>query len=111
LPEISQPFACKNLAGNGCFCDTSKAMTVQIDVDEKIWAEAESLAKDLNIDFKEMFLNTLRSDLYRLKEAKLKQKTIAEKEQKHRESYEKYPVQPDEFYVDEEQLIEAWKDL
>lgn len=34
-----------------------------------------------------------------------------EKERKHRESYEKMPVQPDEFYVEEEQLIEAWKDI
>ena len=86
-------------------------MTVQIDVDEKMWAEAETLAKDLNINYEEMFLNTLRSDLYRLKEAKAKELTIAEKERKHRESYEKFPVQPEEFYVEEEQLIEAWRDL
>ena len=46
----------------------SKIMTVQIEVDETMWAEAETLAKDLNINYTEMFLNTLRSDLYRLKE-------------------------------------------
>jgi hypothetical protein len=86
-------------------------MPVQIEIDEKMWAEAKSLAKELNIDYTEMFLNTLRSDLYRLKEAKAKELTVAEKERRHRESYEKFPVQPDEFYVDEEQLIEAWKDL
>ena len=86
-------------------------MTVQIEVDEKMWTEAETLAKDLNINYTEMFLNTLRSDLYRLKEARDKESTIAEKERGHRESYEKFPVQPEEFYVDEEQLIEAWKDL
>lgn len=86
-------------------------MTVQIEVDEKMWAEAEALARDLNIDYTEMFLNTLRSDLYRLKEARAKELTIAEKERKHRESYEKFPVQSDEFYVEEKQLIEAWKDL
>lgn len=86
-------------------------MTVQIEVDEKMWAEAESLAKDLNINYTEMFLNTLRSDLYHLKEAKAKELTIAEKERKHRESYEKFPVQDEEFYVEEEQLIEAWRDL
>jgi uncharacterized protein (DUF849 family) len=34
-----------------------------------------------------------------------------EKERKHRESYEKDPVEPDEYCFDEEQLIEAWKDL
>ena len=76
-----------------------------------MWAEAETLAKDLNINYTEMFLNTLRSDLYRLKEAKAKESTIAEKERQHRRSYEKFPMQSDEFYVDEEQLIEAWKDL
>ena len=86
-------------------------MTVQIEVDEKMWTEAETLAKDLNINYTEMFLNTLRSDLYRLKEARDKESTIAEKERGHRERYEKFPVQPEEFYVDEEQLIEAWKDL
>ena len=86
-------------------------MTVQIDVDEKLWAEAEILANDLNINYTEMFFNTLRENLYSLREAKKKALTIAEKERKHRESYEKYPVQEDEFYVDEEQLIEAWKDL
>ncbi len=89
----------------------STIMTVQIEVDEKMWTEAETLAKDLNINYTEMFLNTLRSDLYRLKEAKGKKLTIAEKERKHRESYEKFPVQADEFYVDEDQLIEAWKTL
>lgn len=86
-------------------------MTVQIEVDEKIWAEAERLAKDLNIDYTEMFVNTLRENLYSLRTARKKAETIAEKERKHRESYEKMPVQPDEFYVEEEQLIEAWKDL
>ena len=88
-----------------------KVMTVEIEVDEKMWTEAETLAKDLNIDYTEMFLNTLRENLYSLKYAKKKAMTIAEKEQKHRESYEKHPVQPDEFYIDEEQLIEVWKDL
>ncbi|MGI9054325.1 MAG: hypothetical protein ACR2F2_00850 [Pyrinomonadaceae bacterium] len=86
-------------------------MTVQIDVDEKMWAEAETLAKDLNINYEEMFLNTLRANLYSLKEAKKNALTVAEKDRKHRKSYEKYPVQEDEFYVDEDQLIEAWKDL
>ncbi len=86
-------------------------MTVQIDVDEKMWAEAQNLAKDLNINYEEMFLNTLRANLYSLKEAKKIALTVAEKDRRHRESYEKYPVQEDEFYVDEDQLIEAWKDL
>lgn len=50
---------------------------------------------------------------YVMVEIEVNEKTEAEteKERKHRESYEKMPVQPDEFYVDEEQLIEAWKEI
>lgn len=88
-----------------------KNMTVQIDIDEKQWAEVEQLAKELKVDYNEMFINAFRLSLYSLKSAKEKALTIAEKERIHRESYEKYPVQPDEFYVEEKQLIEAWKDL
>jgi hypothetical protein len=36
---------------------------------------------------------------------------IKEKERKAVASYRKFPVQQDEFFVEEEQLIEAWKDL
>jgi len=86
-------------------------MTVQIDIDEKQWAEAQALAKELEVDYNEMFVNALRSSLYSLKNAKQKALSIAEKERQHRESYEKYPVLPDEFFVEEEQLIEASKDL
>ncbi len=91
--------------------ENGEFMTVQIDVDEKMWADVETLAKDLDLNLSELFLNTLRSDLYLLKEEKAKRLTIAEKEKQHRESYEKHPVQPEEFYIDEDQLIEAWKDL
>lgn len=86
-------------------------MTVQIEVDEKVWAEAESLAKALNIDYTELFVNTLRENLYSLKNAKEKALTIAEKEKRHRESYEKDPVTSEEFNFDEEELAEVWKDL
>ncbi len=86
-------------------------MTVQIEVDEKMWAEAETLAKDLNIDFNEMLLNSLRLDLYRLKEKRAKELTVAEKERRHRESYEKFPVQPNEFEIEDKQMEEFWKQV
>ena len=76
-----------------------------------MWAEAERLARDLNVDYEEMFANTLRSTLYTLKDAKQKALSISEKERKHRESYEKNPVGPEEFYIDEDQIEEVWKDL
>jgi antitoxin component of RelBE/YafQ-DinJ toxin-antitoxin module len=83
-------------------------MTVQIEVDEKMWAEAEKIAKELNINYSEMFLNTLRSDLYRLKEAKHKELTITEKERKHRESYEKFPQTDEE--INEWEEVQYWED-
>lgn len=86
-------------------------MTVKIEIDEKMWAEAEEIAKELNIDYSEMFLNTLRQNLYNLREAKRKRLETDEKARLHYESYKKFPVEPEEFYVDEEQLIEVWKDL
>ena len=86
-------------------------MTVQIDIDEKQWVEAQALAKELNVDYGKLLIGALRASLYRLRRAKQKAMTTAEKEKQHQKSYEKYPVQPDEFFVEEEQLIEAWKDL
>lgn len=86
-------------------------MTVQLNIDDKQWAEAQLLAKELDVDCNEMVINAFRSSLYSLKNAKEKALTIADKERRHRESYEKFPVGPDEFLVEEEQLIEAWKDL
>jgi hypothetical protein len=83
-------------------------MTVQIDIDEKMWAEAETIARDLNINFSEMFIDTFRKDLYLLKEEKSKQLSIAEKEKKHRESYEKFPQTAEE--VDEWEEVQHWED-
>jgi hypothetical protein len=88
-----------------------KIMTVQIDIDEKQWVEAQALAKELNVDYAKVLIKALRASLYSLRRAKQKAMSTAEKEKQHRESYEKYPVQLDEFFVDEEQLNEAWKDL
>ncbi len=58
-----------------------------------------------------MFIDTLRQSLYSLREAKRRQSETEEKERRHYESYKKFPVEPEEFYVDDDQLIEAWKDL
>jgi len=88
-----------------------KVMTVQIDIDEKMWADVEAMARDLNIDYKELFLNTVRQNLYSMKRELDKTQTIAEKERRHRDSYEKCPVGSEEFYIDEDQIEEVWKDL
>jgi len=86
-------------------------MTIHIDIDEKQWAEAKALARELDVDYNEVLIRAFRASLYRLRKERQKSMTSEAKEQQHRESYEKYPVGPDEFFVEEEQLIEAWKDL
>lgn len=86
-------------------------MTVQIDIDDEQWFEARSLAAELKVDCNDRLVKAFRSSLLTLRRERLKTMSIAEKEQQHRESYEKYPVEPDEFFVEEDQLIEAWKDL
>ena len=83
-------------------------MTVEIEIDEKMWAEAKTLAKDLNIDYNELFINTLRENLYRLKRERDRNATIAEKEKVHRESYEKFPQSIAE--TDEWEEVQDWGD-
>lgn len=68
-----------------------------------MWAEADVLAKNLQVNRAQIFQDTLREVLEKLK--------LADKERRHRESYEQFPLQPSEFEIDENQLIEVWKDL
>lgn len=78
-------------------------MTVQIEIDEKLLAEVDTATAQEKISRADFVHKALRDALQR--------RTIEEKERRAVESYRLHPVQPDEFYVDEEQLIEAWKDL
>ncbi len=78
-------------------------MTVEIEIDEKLLAEvdiATAQEKMSRVDFIQKIL----------KEA-LRRRTIEDKERRAVEAYRRYPVQPEEFEIEEEQLIEAWKDL
>jgi hypothetical protein len=86
-------------------------MTVEMEIDEQQWAEAQELAKELEVDYNKMLIRAFRASLYRLRKDRQQAMTTEEKELQHRESYEKHPVQHDEFFVEEEQLTEAWKDL
>lgn len=79
-------------------------MTVQIDIDEKVLAEVHEAIAVLNESKEEAYIEAFR-DLAR------KKKREAEVAREYAEAYRKNPVQPDEFDVDDEQLIEAWKDL
>lgn len=75
-------------------------MTVQIDIDEKLWEEAETLAKNLHINRTEIFQDTLREVLKKLK--------IAEKERRAVESYRKTPQQSEEYEIWQDEQV--WED-
>ena len=86
-------------------------MTVQIDINERLWAETQRLAHDLKVDYQELLEKNVRKSLYDLKRIRDRQLSSEEKLRKFRESYEKYPVQDDERLVDENTIEEVWKDL
>ncbi len=79
-------------------------MTVQIEVDEKVLAEVDEAIKVLRENRDDVFREAFR-------ELAQKKKREAQVARQYAEAYRKNPVQPDEFYVEEEQLIEVWKDL
>ncbi len=86
-------------------------MTVQIDIDERLWAETQSLARDLNVDYQKLLFDNVRKSLYDLKRMRDQKLSTEEKINRLRESYEKFPIQEDEFLLDEETINEVWKDL
>lgn len=78
-------------------------MSILVEIDERIIPEIDVLANNSHKSRAACVNEILRKALRR--------ESIEDKVRRHRESYEKYPQQPDEFYVEDEQLIEAWKDL
>ncbi len=84
-------------------------MNVVIELDENLVAEIDVMAKGFNKDRLQYINDTLQSSLRRNR-TKLKF-TEEEVGKMYADAYGKHPVQPDEFEIDEDQLIEAWKDL
>ncbi len=78
-------------------------MSVLVELDEKIVSEIDVIAKHSQKKRNDCVNELLRKAL--------RQQEIEEKERRAVESYRRFPVQPEEFEVEEEQLIEAWKDL
>jgi len=78
-------------------------MTVQIEIDEKLISKIDAAAQNL----KKSRLDYINEALLRA----VRHEEIEAKIRRHYDSYKKFPVQPDEFEIDEEQLIEVWKDL
>lgn len=79
-------------------------MTIQLDIDNQALADLDEALG---------FLHEDRDDVVRAAFAELvkKKKREAEVARQYAESYAKHPIQPDEFEIEEEQLIEVWKDL
>lgn len=73
-----------------------------------MWAEAERLARDLDLNQEELFINVLRENLYTLKLEKEKAALIAAKERRHEESYKKFPQTDEE--ISEWEEVQDWGD-
>ncbi len=86
-------------------------MTVQIDIDERVWVETQNLARDLKVDYPKLLADSVRKSLYELKRKRDRELSTEEKIRRLRKSYEKFPVQEDELCLDEKTIEEVWKDL
>jgi metal-responsive CopG/Arc/MetJ family transcriptional regulator len=78
-------------------------MTVEIEIDEKLLAEVDAATVEEKTNRVDFIQKALKDALRR--------RTIEDKERRAIVAYRRFPIQPDEFEVEEEQLIEAWKDL
>ncbi len=76
---------------------------VQIEIDEKTLAEVDEAIEVLRENRQDVFREAFRELAKRKKEAEVARQ--------YAEAYGKNPVQSDEFEIEEEQLIEVWKDL
>lgn len=84
-------------------------MSVVIELDETLIAEIDAVAKDFNKNRWQYINDSLRKTLH---QDKRKRRYSEEEVRKmYQEAYGKSPVQPDEFEIEEEQMIEVWKDL
>jgi metal-responsive CopG/Arc/MetJ family transcriptional regulator len=85
-------------------------MSVVIELDEKLVAEIDAIAKDFNKNRSQYINETLQKSLRRDlgRKAKLSEEEIG---QMYAEAYGTFPVQPDEFEVEDEQTEEFWKQV
>lgn len=78
-------------------------MTVQIEIEEKLLAEVDTATAEEKISRVDFIQRALKDALRR--------RTIEEKERRAVESYRRYPVQPDEFEIEDKQMEEFWKQI
>lgn len=84
-------------------------MQVVIELDENTIAEIDAVAKDFNKDRLQYINDSLRKALHQDK--RKKKYTEAEVSKIYQEAYGKFPVQPDEFEIEDEQMEEFWKQV
>jgi len=84
-------------------------MQVVIELDEKLVAEIDAVAKDFNKNRLQYINDSLQKVLQQ--DRRKRKYSEAEVSKMYHEGYGKFPVQPDEFEIEEEQMIEVWKDL
>ncbi|MGI8468377.1 MAG: hypothetical protein ACR2N3_07990 [Pyrinomonadaceae bacterium] len=83
-------------------------MSVVIELDEKMVEEIDSIAKDFNKNRLQYINDSLQKSIRQ--DRRKKKYSEEEVSQMYKEAYGKFPVQPDEFEIEEGQLIEVWKD-
>lgn len=85
-------------------------MSVVIELDEKIVAKIDAVVGDSDKNrlqyINETLQRSLRRDLAR--KGKLSEEEIG---QMYKDAYTKFPVQPDEFEIEDEQMEEFWKQV
>jgi len=84
-------------------------MSVVIELDEKLIEEIDATAKDFNKNRLQYINDSLRKSLR--EDSRKRNLSEQEVRKMYKEAYEKHPIQPDEFEIEEEQMIEVWKDL
>ena len=84
-------------------------MQVVIELDDKLVAEIDAVAKDFNKNRLQYINDSLQKVLQQ--DRRKRKYSEAEVSRMYQEAYGKFPVQPDEFEIEEEQMIEVWKDL
>ena len=84
-------------------------MQVVIELDEKLVAEIDAIAKDFNKNRLQYINDSLQKSIQQ--DSRKTKYSEAEVRRMYQNAYGKHPVQPDEFEIEEEQLVEVWNDL
>ena len=84
-------------------------MQVVIELDENIVAEIDAAAKDFNKDRLQYINDSLQKILQQ--DRRKRKYTSEEVGKMYQEAYGKFPVQPDEFEIEDEQMEEFWKQV